>query len=108
MMKPDFPGNSPERIERIPFLIQHYIFEDLTPDENEELQKWVSQKDEHQRIFEEATNQKTIELGVGFLKETDVNSHLQRIKEKLSFVDTGAPAKVYKLHMKRWLSAACF
>jgi transmembrane sensor len=115
MTKPDFPDYSPAKIddristdERITFLIQLYIFNDLTEEENEELQKWIVADEDHQHIFDETT--RTLQLGLNFINEAKVDDRLKRVKEKLRFADadTGAPVRTIHSHMKWWLTAACF
>lgn len=71
--------------DRVTFLIEMYIFEGLTPEEHEELNNWVAHSDNNRLVFEEATNEKMLQQGLRFLKETNVSANLKRIKEKIPF-----------------------
>lgn len=70
--------------DRITYLIEMHIFEALTKEEQEELNKWVALNDENRLVLQEAANQKTLEQGVSFLNETNVVANLERVKEKIN------------------------
>jgi len=49
------------------------------------LDRWLNESDDHQKIFEEVTNQTKLQNDIDFMEETDVQEKLDNIKQKLEF-----------------------
>lgn len=99
---------------RIACLIHLYIFEALTPAQQEELDNWVNENESNRRTFMTATNGAVLMDGFGFLEdvipENSKEKPLDKIKQKLHFEQPVQPEqsrKAIKLfHYRRWIAAA--
>jgi hypothetical protein len=57
-------NGSDEKNLRIAYLIAGYIEQILSPEEHDELDRWVEVSDENALLFEEVTDEKNIEPGI--------------------------------------------
>ncbi len=71
-----------EQADRIKFLIAGFIRETLTESEQDELDAWVSASEENLLLFEDLTDENTIEESLKFLDEVNTEKALRQIKVK--------------------------
>ena len=81
----DLSGNDPteELAERIAYLINGFIQEDLTESEHDELDEWVSANMKNQRLFEELTDPVNIQKWVAWREKLDTKAALEGVREKI-------------------------
>lgn len=87
---------------RVAYLISHFIQENISEEEEEELDLWMRQSDFNVQIFEDLTNEDTVD---GFLKwyaELETERNLQEVKRRLQF---SKPPKV--IPFWKYAAAAC-
>jgi transmembrane sensor len=87
---------------RVAYLISQFIQENISEEEEEELDLWMQQSDFNVQIFEDLTNEDTVN---GFLKwyaELETERNLQEVKRRLQF---SKPPKV--IPFWKYAAAAC-
>jgi transmembrane sensor len=76
--------DSPEELaERIAYLINGFIQDDLTESEHDELDEWVSANMKNQRLFEELINPVNIQKWMDWREKLDSKGAFERVKEKI-------------------------
>jgi transmembrane sensor len=79
-------GNiSDEKAMRIAYLIAGYVQQTLSPEEHDELDRWVEESDENALLFEELTDEENIEAGLNQMRQGHTSEAYRKIKEKLPF-----------------------
>ena len=81
----DLSGKDPteELAERIAYLINGFIQDDLTESEHDELDEWVAANMKNQRLFEELTDPVNIQKWVDWREKLDSKAAFERVKEKI-------------------------
>ncbi len=70
---------------RAGYLISGYINRTLTPDEEEELDIWILADEGNMKLFEDLTDETTMDTFVKWCASRDVERNLSRAKERLVF-----------------------
>src|SRR5580692_3729533 len=78
-------GPSDELAERIAYLINGYIRENLTVSEQQELDDWVTANMKNQQLFEELTDPANIKKWIEGKERLDSKAALEKIKNRLGF-----------------------
>jgi ferric-dicitrate binding protein FerR (iron transport regulator) len=78
-------GPSDELAERIAYLINGYIRENLTVSEQQELDDWVTANMKNQQLFEELTDPANIKKWIEWKERLDNKAALEKIKNRLGF-----------------------
>lgn len=79
---------------RVAYLIGQFIQETISEEEEEELENWILQSDHNMQVFEDLTDEETVD---GFMKwyfERNTERNLEQVKQRLKFEK---PAKVVSL-----------
>jgi ferric-dicitrate binding protein FerR (iron transport regulator) len=90
-----------DRQFRVAYLIGHFIQEDLSEEEEKELEDWIQQSDHNLQIFEDLTDESTVHDFMQWYFEQDIDRKLEQVKEKLTF---RPPRKT--LLLRRYAAAA--
>lgn len=83
-----------ERNFRIAYLIGHFIQEDISEEEEIELEKWILESDHNMQIFEDLTNEETVDGFMKWYSERNTERSLEEVKRRLQF---SKPAKVVSI-----------
>ena len=86
---------------RIAYLIAHFIMEDLSEEEEEELENWILQSDQNMKVFEDLTDEVSIDQYLKWYFEQDIDQHLNQVKKRIQFKGNN---KVFSL--LRYVAAA--
>ncbi len=86
---------------RMAYLIGQFIQENISEEEEAELEQWMLQSDHHQQIFEDLTDERMVAHFMQWYSERDVERNLQAVKKKISF---SQPTRV--VHFWRYAAAA--
>jgi transmembrane sensor len=84
-------GLQEEKAHRIAALISGYIHKGLTPDEHDELDRWVGESEANMKLFEELTDDKVSQQALDWLADADSPRMLKKLKGKLTFVYESRP-----------------
>lgn len=85
-----------EQADRIKFLIAGFIRETLTESEQDELDAWVSASEDNLLLFEDLTDEKTVEESLKFLDQVNTEKALQRLKVKTGLIrESGKRARLW-------------
>lgn len=79
---------------RIAYLIGHFIQEDISEEEEEELEHWILQSDHNMQIFEDLTDEETVDGFIKWYSERDTERSLAEVKRRLQF---SKPSKVVSI-----------
>jgi transmembrane sensor len=103
----DPSGKDPteELAERIAYLINGFIQEDLTESEHDELDEWVSASMKNQRLFEELTDPVNIQKWVDWREKLDSKAAYERVKEKIG-LQQGSKSFKRRRIWPYWIAAA--
>jgi len=103
----DLSGNDPteELAERIAYLINGFIQDDLTESEHDELDEWVSANMKNQRLFEELTDPVNIQKWVDWHEKLDSKAAYERVKEKIGLLQDSESFKRRRI-WPYWVAAA--
>jgi len=103
----DPSGKDPteELAERIAYLINGFIQEDLTESEHDELDEWVSASMKNQRLFEELTDPVNIQKWVDWREKLDSKAAYERVKEKIG-LQQGSDSFKRRRIWPYWIAAA--
>jgi transmembrane sensor len=71
---------------RVAYLISHFIQENLSEEEELELDYWVQQSDHNMKIFEDMTDESVVEDFMKWYAERDTERSLQEVKQRLQFL----------------------
>jgi transmembrane sensor len=88
-------GYGEEKAQRIAWLISGYLRQTLTEKEHDELDQWVTESENNQKLFEELVNPVRLSKGISELNETKTQDALKRIRAKLEFTPTKATHRKY-------------
>lgn len=91
-----------ERNFRIAYLIGHFIQENLTEEEERELEYWMQQSDQNLQLFEDLTDEKMVTDFMQWYYERDTERNLQEVKQRLQF---SKPKKI--IPFWQYAAAAC-
>lgn len=91
-----------EKDFRAAYLISHFIQENLSEEEEEELDIWMQQSDHNMQIFEDLTDEQVVGDFMKWYAECDTERSLQEVKQRLQFT---RPSKV--IPVWRYAAAAC-
>jgi transmembrane sensor len=83
-----------ERNFRVAYLIGHFIQEDLSEEEETELEHWIQQSDHNLQIFEDLTAETTVDDFMKWYSERDTERNLLEVKRRLQFYK---PSRVISL-----------
>ncbi len=70
---------------RIAYLIGNYIKQNLTDDEEIELEKWILESDENLQLYEELTAEETVSDFIKWFESRDTERKLNEVKQRLTF-----------------------
>jgi ferric-dicitrate binding protein FerR (iron transport regulator) len=87
--------SSEEKDRRIGYLIGSYIRQTLSPEEHDELDRWVEESDENMQLFVELTDEENIEAGLADMKRIDTAAAYQKISPKIPFRKKKSTGKVW-------------
>lgn len=76
---------------RVAYLIGHFIQENLSEEEEVELEHWIQQSEHNLQIFEDLTDEATVDGFMKWYSERDTERNLQEVKRRLQF---SKPARV--------------
>jgi transmembrane sensor len=79
-MQEKLSSYSDEQAARVGYLIAGFIRNTLSEKEHDELDEWVTEKFENQLLFEELTEEETIDYSLAFLDSLNSKKALQSIK----------------------------
>lgn len=88
--------------ERAAYLISGFLLQDLTDEEREELDDWISASDENMQLFERATDESLLDDYLRWYSERDVEARLLEVKERIRLAESSSRL----LNLQR-LAAAC-
>jgi transmembrane sensor len=74
-----------ERNFRIAYLIGHFIQENLSEEEEVELENWIQLSDHNMQIFEDLTAEGTVDDFMKWYAERDTERNLREVKQRLQF-----------------------
>ena len=94
-----------ELAERIAYLINGFIQDDLTESEHDELDEWVSANMKNQRLFEELTDPVNIQKWVDWREKLDSKAAFERVKEKIGIQQDPGFSKLRRI-WPYWVAAA--
>jgi transmembrane sensor len=94
-----------ELAERIAYLINGFIQDDLTESEHDELDEWVSANMKNQRLFEELINPVNIQKWVNWREKLDSKAAFERVKEKVGIQQDPGSFKKRRI-WPYWVAAA--
>ncbi|HRP56435.1 FecR domain-containing protein [Agriterribacter sp.] len=77
-----FPENGPDPY-RTAYLIAGYINNELTEDEHDELDDWVSENDDNMRLFEVLTDEKNIEESLKTLRRINPELEYKNLQQRI-------------------------
>lgn len=77
-----FPENGPDPY-RTAYLIAGYINNELTEDEHDELDAWVSENDDNMRLFEVLTDEKNIEESLKTLRRINPELEYKNLQQRI-------------------------
>ncbi len=83
-----------ERNFRIAYLIGHFIQEDISEEEEAELENWILESDHNMQIFEDLTDEETVDGFMKWYSERDTERSLKEVKQRLRF---SKPLKVVSI-----------
>jgi ferric-dicitrate binding protein FerR (iron transport regulator) len=95
----------PEEFEenfRVPYLLAHFILEDLTIEEEDELEKWIQDSDRNMEIFEMITEDYVVQAFMEWYFRQDHDKYLEQTKKRLDF---SKPLKLRRFF--QYAAAAC-
>ncbi len=87
---------------RIAYLIGNYIKQNLTDDEEIELEQWILESNENLQLYEELTAEETVADFMKWFERRDTESRLSEVKQRLTFT----PPLKKRLWWPYW-AAAC-
>jgi ferric-dicitrate binding protein FerR (iron transport regulator) len=79
-----FPKEFEENF-RVPYLLAHFILEDLTIEEEDELEKWIQESDSNMEIFESITDEHIVQSFMEWYFRQDHDKYLHQVKKRLDF-----------------------
>src|ERR1700733_14767732 len=94
------PGD--EQAFRVAYLIAGFIRNSLTEPEKDELDNWVVESMDNQKIFEKLTDRKNLDAWMKERQSIDTTAALERIKTKISF----GPVRKKPMIAPIWVYAA--
>ncbi len=74
--------------ERTAYLITGFLRNDLTDEEREELDDWISASDENMDLFERATDEALLDDYLRWYSERDVEARLKEVKDRIRFISS--------------------
>lgn len=74
--------------DRAAYLITGFLRENLTDEEREELDEWISASDENMHLFEKATDESLLDDYLRWYSERDVEARLQEVKQRIRLADS--------------------
>ncbi|MBA2328386.1 MAG: hypothetical protein H0V91_02075, partial [Flavisolibacter sp.] len=77
-------NQSEEHAKRIGYLVAGFINETLTPEEHDELDRWVEESEANMMLFEELTDEKNIEEGLRNLRRRKQKKKYTEILKRIS------------------------
>lgn len=77
------PSEEDEQAFRIAFLVAGFMQNKLSPAEHDELNGWVNEQEQNQLLFEQLTDETTLQQGLQQIKMTGTQAALQRVKKKI-------------------------
>jgi len=83
-----------ERKFRIAYLIGHFIQEDISEEEEAELENWILESDHNMQIFEDLTDEVAVDGFMKWYSERDTERSLEEVKQRLQF---SKPSKVVSI-----------
>ncbi len=94
-----------ELAKRIAHLINGYNLRSLTPEEDIELDDWVTTSMRNQQLFEELTDPANLKKWMGIMENLDREAALEKIKSRIRF-EPAAPSVSRWKSWKYWTAAA--
>ncbi len=91
-----------ENSYRVMYLLREYLKKNLSIEEEEELDKWLLQRDDHMKLFEELTNEDNLDDFLKWYGSRDVEKNLSQVKKRLKFRRTSRVISLWK-----YAAAAC-
>lgn len=88
--------------DRAAYLITGFLREELTDEEREELDDWISASDENMHLFEKATDESLLDDYLRWYSERDVEARLREVKQRIQLADSSP-----RLLTLQRLAAAC-
>ncbi|RYY57254.1 MAG: FecR family protein [Chitinophagaceae bacterium] len=70
---------------RVAYLIAQFVQEDLTEEEESELDYWVQASEHNMQVFEDLTAGETVTAFMKWYYETEVEKNLRKVKARISF-----------------------
>lgn len=74
--------------DRAAYLITGFLRQDLTDEEREELDDWISASDENMHLFERATDEALLDDYLRWYSERDVEARLKEVKQRIQLADS--------------------
>src|SRR3982750_3560737 len=95
-----------EKVNRITSLIETFLEEQLTQEEEKKLNEWLAEADQNRLFFNKITDQKTLQYKLKLYAGTKSEAIWQKTLEKIN-ADL-SPSKTFKIPYRpltRWLAA---
>ena len=102
--EPILPDPQNEKAFRIAYLVAAFIKEDLTEEERDELDDWVCESMENQRMFEKWIDPDNLEEWKKYRDRLNLDEKYEQLKGRINFNERKQPSKIRK--MAPWLAAA--
>ncbi|MFT3981189.1 MAG: DUF4974 domain-containing protein [Ferruginibacter sp.] len=74
-----------EKNFRVAYLIGHFIQEDISEEEEEELENWILQSDHNMQVFEDLTEEGMMDGFMQWYFQRDTERSLDEVKQRLKF-----------------------
>ncbi|MFT3678648.1 MAG: DUF4974 domain-containing protein [Ferruginibacter sp.] len=74
-----------EKNFRVAYLIGHFIQKDISEEEEEELENWILQSDHNMQVFEDLTEEGTVDGFMQWYFQRDTERSLDEVKQRLKF-----------------------
>ncbi len=101
---PILPDPQNEKAFRVAYLVAGFIKDELTEEERYELDDWVCESIENQRMFEKWIDPDNLEEWKKYRDKIDLEAKYQQLKSKIDFNERKQQSKIRK--MLPWLAAA--
>lgn len=85
-MKENAGNHREEQSQRVAYLVAGFLRHQLSDQEKDELDEWITASDANQELFEELIEPATIDRGFQQIDAVDTEAALQRIKERIHFM----------------------